>query len=286
MVDQPQSQRQTTLIQPHQAPSEYWQTVIAYRELLWFLARRDFVVRYRQTMAGILWLLVRPALQVVMFTFVFGTLAQLPDGGIAYPVLAFSGVITWTLFHAVVQQSALSLGNNRSLVTKIYFPRILLPIGTIVPNLVDLCFNLLALGLLMWFYDLAPSWRIMLLPVPLAMVSAIAVGAGCIASAGSVRYRDFQQLLPYALTFLLFVTPVGFSSAIAAERLGSWSWLVFHANPLVAAIDLFRWCVFPAGYGPPQDILRLVISLASAILLMWFGQWYFRRCERTFADVI
>lgn len=257
-----------------------------YRELLWFLARRDLVVRYRQTMAGLSWLLFRPAMQVLMFTVVFGTIARLPDGGVPYPVLAMSGVVTWGFFHAIVNQATIALANNQPLITKVHFPRILLPLGTVLPNLIDLVIALAALTALMWWYGVVPSWRVCLLPIPIALTAMIALGIGLWTSAGSVRYRDLRQLVPFLLQVLMIFSPVGYGSATAVDRLGELGAAFYQANPLVAPIDLFRWCVLPTGYGPAQTLTGLLASLGAGLAILIGGQWYFRHAERTFADVI
>lgn len=273
-------------ISPSEPARAYWARCWEYRELLWFLARRDLLVRYRQTVAGVLWLLMKPAAQVVIYTVLFGVLAAFPSDGLPYPVVAMAGVTAWTLFAAIVNESTIALTNNINLVTKVHFPRILLPLGTVAPNLVDLLINVVALlGLMLW-YGLMPSWRILLLPVPIALVAAFALGLGAWFSAGCVRYRDFRQLAPFVLNALYMLSPVGFSSGVVHERLPE-AWVtVFYANPLASAIDLFRWCVQPAGHVPAQDLTRLLVSLSVGAVLLISGQWYFRRSERTFADVI
>ena len=265
---------------------DYWRRCWDHRELLIFLCRRDLVVKYRQTFAGLLWLLLRPAAHVAVFTILFGVLARFPSEGLPYPVLAMSGVVAWGFASAIVHQSAIALVNNQNLITKVSFPRLLLPLGTIAPNLIDLGINLAAfLALLAWFGHM-PGWRIVCLPAAVGLLALNGLGLGLWFCAAAVRWRDFLQLSGLALSVLGLLSPVGFSSTVIRERLGeTWS-LAWYANPFAAAIDLFRWCVQPSGFAPGQDLPHLLISLASGLLLLWGGQRYFRRSERTFADVI
>ena len=286
VLELPPSSRRIVRISPRDNPLEYWCTCWDYREVLWFLARRDLVVRYRQTLAGILWLLLRPASQVVIFTVIYGYLARFPTDGLPYPVLALSGVVAWTFFASIVNQSTIALTNNANLITKVHFPRILLPVGTIAPNLVDLVINLVALFVVMAFYGWIPSWRVLLVPVPLILVALTALGLGLWLSAGCVKYRDFRQLAPFILQVLYMFSPVGFSSTLVRDRFSDVWLALFYCNPMAAAIDLFRWCTHPGGFGPVQHLSQLVLSLVSGVLLVASGTWFFRTHERTFADVI
>ncbi len=275
--------------------AQYWRLCWEYRELLWFLARRDFVVKYRQTVAGILWLLFRPAVQVFTFTVLFGVLAGFKSHGLPYPMLVMSGVVVWQFFSCVAEQSTGSLVGNMNLVTKVSFPRILLPIGTIAPNLVDLGINLLGLLALMAYFHfihpttegwLLPSWRIVFLPLPLLMASLVAVGFGFFFSAACVKYRDFRRLQPVLLRFLHLMSPVGYTSAVIHEKFSPFWRKVYYCNPLAVCIDFFRWCVLPYGEESRPEPSRLLISLGAGLLIFVLGQWYFRRQESTFADAV
>ena len=279
------SSDQITTIRQGQQRREYWKRFWAYRELLYFLARRDFVVKYRQTMAGIIWLLMRPLQQVFIFTVIFGVIANLPSGEVSYPVLVMSGVVIWQFFSAIVTQSSNCLVNNTNLITKVFFPRILLPVGTVAPNLIDLAINLIALAVIMAFYGDFPIWRIAFLPIPIMLAGFIALGFGMWFSAAAARYRDFRQLSTFLLQGFHLLSPLGYSSDILSERLGIWTFL-YYCNPLVGVIDLTRWCVLPAGAADLPHMGMLAISLGFGLLLIYSGQKYFRHCERTFADVI
>jgi lipopolysaccharide transport system permease protein len=273
-------------ITPKGNQAGYWRQCWQQRELLFYLARRDLVIRYRQTMAGLAWLLFRPAAQVLTFYFIFRQVAGLPDDGLPYPLMVMSGLICWSFYQAVVSQSMGSLVNNTNLITKVHLPRIMLPVGTIAPNMIDLMINLAAYGVLAVIYQEIPSWRLIFLPIPLIMASGIALGIGLWASAASIKYRDLRSLIPFMLHLQFFLTPVTYSSSIIQSRLPEWGQSLYYANPMAACLDLIRWCLWPAGYAPQQDATLLIISLTMGLFLLITGQWYFRYQERTFADVI
>ena len=275
-----------TVIGPEGSARGYWRACWAYRELLWFLARRDILVRFRQTAVGVLWLLIRPAAQVLIYAMVFGHIAGLPSGGIAYPVLVMAGVTAWTLFAAIVNESTIALTNNINLITKVHFPRILLPLGTAAANLVDLAINLLACLALMMVYGHSPSWRLLLLPLPVALTMTAGLGLGIWFSAGCVRYRDFRQITPFLLNVLYLLGPVGYATAVVHERLGPHAALFYYLNPLAGAIDLMRWCLFPVTAAPTLHPGGLALSTGVAVIILLWAQRYFRHAEKTFADVI
>ena len=276
---------QIKIIRKGHRQERYWRECWNYRELVYFLARRDFIIKYRQTLAGILWLIARPLQQVFIFTVVFGVIAQLPSGSVHYPVLVMSGAVTWQFFSSIVNQANTALINNHNLITKVNFPRILLPIGTIVPNILDLLINLLALAALMAWYGDLPTWRLVLLPLPICLAALLGLGMGLWFSSLSVRYRDFAQMAGFLLQFLFLLSPIGYASSVLKERLGVWIFL-YDCNPLVGIIDFIRWCALPEGAGPFPEQVTLITSLLVAGFLVISGQYVFRRLERTFADVI
>ena len=241
-----------TVITPESGGRGYWRQCWEYRELIWFLARRDLVVRYRQTLAGVLWLFARPGAQVAIFTILLGHIAQLPSGGVPYPVLVMSGAVIWHLFTCVVSEGTTALTNNHSLITKVAFPRLLLPLGSLVANSADLLINLVALAIVMaWFGSPTHIW-LLLAPLPILLATCFALGLGLWFCAGCVRFRDFRQLAPYTQQVLFLLSPVGFASTVVPERLPGWEAL-FYANPLAVAIDLFRLCVLAgAQTGSPS----------------------------------
>lgn len=278
---------QQSLISARSNERDYWQRAWEYRELLFFLARRDLVVKYRATVAGMLWLFLRPLARVLIFWFLFSVIAQMPSDGLPYPVLLMGGITLWTFFQAIVAQSGISLSNNQSLITKVNFPRILLPVSTIVPNIIDLLLNLVVLAAIMAFYHQVPSYRLLFLPIPIFMTALVAVGFGFFYATLSVRYWDFRQLGPFILEILVFLTPVYYtSSLISKEKFGEWGPYIFYLNPMAACVDLFRWCVMPAGFAVGQDPYRLLFSFLMGVILLFAGVWYFRRSERTFADML
>lgn len=281
MADQPDT---ITHIRPGQDHRDYWRRCWDYRELLYFLARRDFVVKYRQTMAGIVWLLARPLQQVFIFTVLFGVIAQLPSGRVSYPVLVMSGVVVWQFYAAIVGQSTGALVGNKNLITKVSFPRVLLPVGTVAPNVIDLVINLGALMAIMAWYGDAPTWRVALLPLALMLAAFMALGLGLWFGAAAVRYRDFSQLGGFINHGLYMLSPLGYSSEVLRDRLGVWVF-VYYLNPMVGIIDLCRWCLLPAGTATPPSLSALALSLGTGLVLVYTGQRFFRHCERTFADV-
>jgi len=294
-------------ITPKSKGRGYWRLCWDFRELLLFTARRDFVVKYRQTLAGILWLLAKPITQIALATIVFGHMAEMPSDGLPYPMMVASGVVVWAFFAAIVSQSTQSLVGNKNLVTRVFFPRLLLPIATVFPNLIDLAITLLVYLLVMgyyqwfhpYFYELFtgqaveggltsyfPSWRIVLLPVPLLLIATFAVGLGFFFSAGSVRYRDFRQLQPFAMNVFLWLSPIYYTSTLAKEKFNEFWLQVYYCNPLAVCVDLTRWCLVPEGYVVEQHAGQIVASICSGLAMVFVGQWFFRRLERTFADVI
>jgi lipopolysaccharide transport system permease protein len=275
------ARRHVLVLEPGRTERNYWRDVWAYRELFAILAWRDISVRYKQTVIGIAWALVRPFLTMVVFTIVFGRLAKLPSEGAApYPIMVFAGVLPWTLFSTIVAEASTSLVGNANLVGKVYFPRIIIPASSAVVALVDLAINLaLMLGLMVW-YGFAPSWRITLLPAFVALAMLASLGPALFIAALNVKYRDFRYIIPFIVQIGLYVSPVGFSSEVVPENWRLW----YNLNPVVGVIDGFRWCVLGGEghiYAP-----GFLLSLGVIALVFWRGVAYFRGTERTFADLI
>jgi lipopolysaccharide transport system permease protein len=251
-----------------------------FRELFLFLAWRDVLVRYRQTAIGIAWALLRPLLTLVVFTLVFGRLAGLPSGGIPYPILVASALVPWQFFASALNDCSNSLLAGAELISKVYFPRLVIPGSALAVSLVDLLISMLLLAGLMAAYRFVPDWRIVTLPLLVLLAMMLALGAGLWFAALSVEFRDFRYIVPFVLQFGLFVSPVGFASAIVP---GQWR-LIYALNPLVGVIDGFRWALLRGE--PALPVAGLALSTAIAVLLVASGLWYFRRTERKFADVI
>ena len=281
MSEQAVSGRYRLVLAPGRAERHYWRDLWAYRELFAILAWRDVAVRYKQTVIGVAWAVVRPFLTMVVFTVIFGRLAKFPsEGGVPYPVMVFAGMLPWFLFSTILSEASNSLVGNANLVGKVYFPRLIIPASSAVVALVDFAINLAILfGLMVW-YGFWPSWRIALLPAFVVLAMLASLGPAFLITALNVKYRDFRYIIPFIVQFGLYVSPVGFSSAIVPEGWRFW----YSLNPMVGVIDGFRWCVLGGDsrlYAP-----GFLLSLAIVALFLWLGIAYFRRTERSFADLI
>jgi lipopolysaccharide transport system permease protein len=268
------------IIEAGRAERQYWQDLWRYRELFYFLAWRDILVRYKQTAIGIAWALIRPFITMVVFTVVFGNLAKLPSEGVPYPILVFSAMLPWQFFANALSECSNSLIGNANLISKVYFPRLIVPVSAIVVSFVDFMISgIILLGLMAW-YNYVPGWQILLLPVFTAIAFAASLGAGLLFASLNVKYRDFRFIVPFITQIGLYISPVGFSSSIIPEQ---WR-LLYSLNPMVGVIDGFRWSILR---GESQLYLPgLAISLGLVLLLLIGGIMYFRKMERSFVDVI
>jgi lipopolysaccharide transport system permease protein len=258
----------------------YWGDIWRFRELLYFLSWRDVLVRYKQTAIGVAWALIRPLLTMLTFTIVFGHLARMPSNGVPYPILVFAGLLPWQFFSAAFADAAASLVVNANLVSKVYFPRIIVPTSAVVVNAMDLVVSFGIMAVLMAWYGFAPSWHIVFLPLFTLLVVAVSSAFGYWFAALNVKYRDFRYVIPFFVQFGVYISPVGFSSAVVPGR---WR-LLYSVNPMVGVIDGFRWALLNGGtafYWPGF----LLSNLLTLVLLM-LGIRYFRHIERTLADVI
>jgi len=281
MSDHALPDRHLLVLEPGRAERNYWRDLWAYRELFAILAWRDVAVRYKQTVIGVAWAVVRPFMTMVVFTVVFGRLAKLPsEGGAPYPVMVFAGMLPWFLFSTILGEASNSLVGNANLVGKVYFPRLIIPASSAVVALVDFAINLTILfGLMLW-YGFWPSWQIALLPGFVALAMLASLGPAFLITALNVKYRDFRYIIPFIVQFGLYISPVGFSSAVVPEGWRFW----YSLNPVVGVIDGFRWCVLGGEsrlYTP-----GFLLSLAVVALFLWLGICYFRSTERSFADLI
>ena len=268
------------LIQPSQPARQYWQELWQYRELFCFLAWRDLLVRYKQTVVGVAWALLRPLATMAVFTFVFGRLAKLPSDGVAYPLLVFSALLPWQFLANAVVDCGNSLVQNANLVSKVFFPRLIVPASSVLTSLVDTLLATCCLAACMMFYQFAPSWRLLTLPLFALLTLGAALGAGLWLAALTVRYRDFRLLAPFLLQLGFFISPVGYSTSVVPDR---WR-LLYSCNPVVGIIDGFRWAILGDGdtlYWPGLGVSVVLISL-----LLVAGLRTFRRMEPEFADVI
>lgn len=268
------------IIEAGRTESEYWKDLWRYRELFYFLAWRDILVRYKQTVIGIVWALIRPFVTMIVFTVVFGNLAKLPSEGVPYPILVFAAMLPWQFFASGLSECSSSLISNSNLISKVYFPRLIVPASGVIVSFVDfLISGMILLGLMAW-YNFVPDWRILTLPLFILIAFAAAMGGGLWLAALSVEYRDFRHLVPFIVQFGTYVSPVGFSSSIVPEK---WR-LLYSLNPMVGVIDGFRWAIIGGEskiYWP-----GFTLSLGLVVLLFASGIWFFRKMERKFADVI
>jgi lipopolysaccharide transport system permease protein len=268
------------IIEPGRKFLNYWRDLWNYRELFYFLSWRDILVRYKQTVIGVAWSVIRPVLTMIVLTIVFGKLAKLPSGGAPYPVLVFSAMLAWQFFASSLSESSNSLISNANLISKVYFPRIIIPASAVIVSLVEFLISFVILILLMAGYKIIPHWRMLTLPLFILIAIAASLGAGLWLTSLNVKYRDFRYIIPFIVQFGLYVSPVGFSSAIIPQN---WR-LLYSLNPMVGVIDGFRWAILGervSFYWP-----GFILSLILVLLILASGVWYFRKTERTFADII
>ena len=268
------------IIEPNRTTGAFFRELLRYRELFYFLAWRDILVRYKQTVIGVAWSVIRPLLTMLVFTVVFGRLAKLPSEGVPYPILVFSAMLPWQYFANAMQESANSLIAESRLISKVYFPRLIVPTSSVIVSAVDFLISLALLGLLMLWYGFAPSPGILLMPFFFLLATLSALGVGYWLSALNVKYRDFRYIVPFLVQFGLYVSPVGFSSSVVPGR---WR-LLYSLNPMVGVIDGFRWCV--QGTVSSLYLPGFLISALVSVLAFVSGIWFFRRTERFFADFI
>jgi lipopolysaccharide transport system permease protein len=259
----------------------YWLDLWRYRELFRVLAWRDLAVRYKQTMIGVAWTLIRPLLTMVVFTVIFGRIAKLPsDGDVPYPLMVFAGMLPWTFFATGLSEASNSLVNNANLISKVYFPRLIVPAATVIVAFVDFLITFAMLVVLMAWYRFLPGWRMLVLPGFVVLAFVASMGPALWITALNVRYRDFRYVIPFIVQFGLYVSPVGFSSIVVPEE---WR-LLYSMNPMVGVIDGFRWCIL--GGQAQLYLPGLVAGALVAVFFLWFGIHRFRNTERSFADLI
>ena len=275
------TQEPILVLEAGRAERHYWRDLWTYRELFAILAWRDLSVRYKQTVIGVAWALIRPFITMVIFTVTFGRLAKLPaEGNTPYPVMVFAGMLPWFLFSTVLSDASSSLVANANLIGKVYFPRLIVPAATMLVALVDFAVTFaLLLGMMAWFHFM-PDWRIVYLPGFILLAILASLGPALYITALNVKYRDFRYIIPFILQFGLYISPVGFSSSVVPEK---WR-ILYSLNPAVGIIDGFRWSLLRG-----QSKLYLpgfALSTAVAIIFTALGIWYFRKTERTFADLL
>ena len=269
------------IIEPGRAEKNYWRDLWRYRDLFFFLAWRDILVRYKQTVIGIAWAVIRPLLTTIVFTFVFSRVAKLQaPGGVPYGLLVMAAMLPWQFFSTSLSESSSSLISNSNLISKVYFPRLIVPAGSIITSFVDFLITLALMAVLMLWYGFMPDWHLLFLPFYLALALGASFGVGLWLCALNVEYRDFRYIVPFIVQFGLYISPVGFSSTIVPHK---WH-LLYCLNPMVGVIDGFRWSLLRGQ--TTRDASGVLFSLVSVTILLVSGIWYFRKMERTFADVI
>jgi lipopolysaccharide transport system permease protein len=269
------------VVEKGRSERHYWRDLWQYRELFRVLAWRDISVRYKQTVIGAAWALIRPFLTMVVFTVLFGKLAKFPsDGSAPYALMVFAGMLPWSFFSTAVSDASNSLISNANLISKVYFPRLIVPIAAVMVALIDFLVSFaILLGLMIW-YRFMPGWQILLLPVFVALAFMVSLGIGVWITALNVKYRDFRYVIPFIVQLGLYVSPVGFSSNVVPDQ---WR-LLYSMNPLVGVIDGFRWCLL--GGESQLYMPGLALSIGVTTFFMVLGIRRFRKMERSFADLI
>jgi lipopolysaccharide transport system permease protein len=274
-----------TVITPKNTDSNYWKDVWRFRGLFYFLAWRDVLVRYKQTAIGVAWSVLRPALTIGVFWFV-GWFFKIPDEGVPRIIMVAAATLPWQFFSASFSEAANSLIANQNLLTKVYFPRIIVPVSTVIVCLIDFLISMVILVVIMWFLQYAPGWQILLLPFFLLLAILTAMGSGLFIAALNVKYRDFRYVIPFIVQLGLYVSPIAFSSnsIYASTEIPEWVKWLYALNPMVGVIDGFRWCI--TGGQMTITTVPFLISIAFISVMLIAGVGYFRKTEKSFADVI
>lgn len=272
---------ETIIIEAGRHERNYWLDLWRYRELFRVLAWRDLAVRYKQTVIGAAWAIIRPFITMLVFTVIFGRIAKLPsDGNAPYALMVFAGMLPWTFFSTGLSEASNSLINNANLISKVYFPRLIVPTATIVVAFVDFLISFSILLVLMAWYQYPPGWRMLVLPAFTLLAFLASMGPALWITALNVKYRDFRYVIPFIVQFGLYISPVGFSSNVIPEE---WR-LLYSINPMVGVIDGFRWCILNGQ--SPLYLPGLAASACVASFFLWFGIHRFRNMEKSFADLI
>jgi lipopolysaccharide transport system permease protein len=268
----------------HLRPTRGWvsldlDNIWRYRELLYFLTWRDLKVRYKQTVLGGLWAIIQPFFTMIIFSLFFGRLAKVPSDGLPYPLFAYAGLVPWTFFTNGLTNAANSLVGNANLITKVYFPRLVVPTASVLAAMADVAFSAVVLCAMMVYYGVAPGWHLLYLPLLVLLAGGAALGAGLWLTAMNVQFRDVRYTVPFLTQLWLFATPIAYPSSLLPER---WR-AVYALNPMVGVVEGFRWCLVASG---PAPVRLIVISALTTLVTLVTGAYYFRRMERTFADVV
>ena len=268
------------IIEPGRAEKNYWIDLWRYRELFYILSWRDIKVRYKQTVIGAAWSIVRPLMTMIVFTIVFSRIAKLPTEGTApYAIMVYAAMLPWQFFTNALSEASNSLIGNSNLITKVYFPRLIIPASSVITSFVDFAISFVLLIVLMGYYQYLPSWKMVFLPLFIILTFFTAFGVGLYLTALNVKYRDFRYIIPFIVQFGLYISPVGFSSNVVPEQYR----FLYNLNPMVGVIAGFRWCILGET---ALNVSSLISALVITVLFTWIGVKYFRKMERGFADVI
>ncbi|MGB4958020.1 MAG: ABC transporter permease [Saprospiraceae bacterium] len=269
------------IIEPGRLEKNYWADLWRFRELFYILSWRDIKVRYKQTVLGIAWSIIRPLLTMLVFTVVFGSIAQLPSEGAApYAIMVYAALLPWQFFSNALSEASTSLIGNANLISKVYFPRLIIPTAAVITSFIDFLISFVILVALMVYYQFAPSIHLLFLPVFIVIAFLASIGPGLWLTALNVKYRDFRYIVPFIVQFGLYISPVGFSSSIVPDK-----WQFFYSlNPMVGVIDGFRWCILGGDALVNWD--GFILSMVIVALFLWLGIYQFRKMEKTFADLI
>lgn len=269
------------ILEPGRAEKNYWRDLWRYRELFYILSWRDIKVRYKQTVIGVAWSIIRPLLTMLVFTIVFGKLAKLPtEGDTPYAILVFAGLLPWQFFSNALTESSNSLIGNTNLISKVYFPRLIIPASSIITSFIDFLISFVIMLGLMGYYQFVPSWQIVFMPVFILIAFMASFGAGLWLTTMTVKYRDFRYIVPFIVQLGLYISPVGFSSNVVPEKYR----ILYSLNPMVGVIDGFRWCIL--GGESKIYIPGFLLSIGVIVLLMLYSISHFRKMEKAFADYI
>jgi lipopolysaccharide transport system permease protein len=284
-ADSPDVSAYELILEPGRAERQYWRDLWRYRELFYILAWRDVSVRYKQTAIGVAWAVIQPFLTMLIMTVVFGKVAGLPSEGAApYALLVFAAMLPWQFFSTSLAAASQSLVGNANLISKVYFPRMIVPASAVITSFVDFLISFVILVVMMVWYQFWPDWRIATLPLFVVLALLAAIGPGLLITALNVKYRDFRYVIPFLVQVGLYVSPVAYSSSVIRQRFGDGIFTLYSLNPMVGVIDGFRWAILGGEatiYWP-----GFFLSVAFTLVFLVVGIWYFRKTERTFADVI
>jgi lipopolysaccharide transport system permease protein len=272
-------------IEPGRSERNYWKDLWRYRELFYILSWRDIKVRYKQTIIGVAWSVIRPLLTMMIFTFVFGEMAKFPaPEGVRYSVLVFAGLLPWQFFATGMAEASNSLIGNERLISKVYFPRMIIPASSVITSLVDFLISFVLMFILLAWYGIVPSVNLVFLPLFIIMAFFASFGVGLWLTSLNVKYRDFKHVVPFLVQIGLYISPVAFTSEKAGQIIPEKFGLLFYFNPMAGVIDGFRWCFF--GNKQPLNMEGMILSLGITLLLMLIGVRTFRKMEKSFADLI